>query len=54
MQVFRFIGDIIEASEARSDVEIDMGDEAVLCRMKTDRGGGWIAVQYAKIDIGER
>ena len=54
MQVFGFVRDMIEPGQARSDVEIGMGDIAVLGRMETDGGGRRIAVQNAEIDIGQR
>ena len=54
VQILGFIGDMIEPGQAGPDVEVRVGHETMLCGMKSDRRRGRIAIQYAKIDIGER
>ena len=51
VEVFGFVADVLERSEAGVDVEVHVGEEAVLRDMETDGDGGGIAVAEVEVDV---
>src|SRR2546425_79533 len=51
VEIFAFVSNIVKGRHTRTDMEVHMGQEAVLCNMKanTDRTG--IAFANLKVDI---
>jgi hypothetical protein len=54
VEIFRFVGNLMDTGESGTDGEVYVTQKGVLCRMKTNGDCARVAGAYLKVDVADR